>query len=230
MPTTQAESDRTIHRKKHIVRAGPHFHCDVNPPDPVNHREHIEPWLSALFQAEHLNLLVGSGLTAAISIEAGVCPIDMGSTTLRLEFADAVDEAAQRTAKTLGRRTSNIEDQIRSVAELIGGFRIIACSQTVVAGIVQLLSDWQLALDQILSSFLTNILDTERGIDLTLTDAARQGKAERIRRLLSGFLLPFASRATTRERTHIFTTNYDRLIEFGCDLLGLRVVDRFVGT
>ena len=230
MPTTQAESDRTIHWKKHIVRAGPHFHCDVNPPDPVNHREHIEPWLSALFQAEHLNLLVGSGLTAAISIEAGVCPIDMGSTTLRLEFADAVDEAAQRTAKTLGRRTSNIEDQIRSVAELIGGFRIIACSQTVVAGIVQLLSDWQLALDQILSSFLTNILDTERGIDLTLTDAARQGKAERIRRLLSGFLLPFASRATTRERTHIFTTNYDRLIEFGCDLLGLRVVDRFVGN
>jgi len=30
--------------------------------------------------------------------------------------------------------------------------------------------------------------------------------------------------------THIFTTNYDRLIEFGCDLLGLRVIDRFIGN
>ena len=230
MPTTQAETDRNIHWKKHIVRAGPHFHCYVNPPDPVNHREHIEPWLSTLFQAEHLNLLVGSGLTTAIADKAGVCPIDMASATLPLEFADAVDEAAQRTANTLGRRASNIEDQIRTVAELIGGLRIIACSQTVVAGIIQLLSDWQFALDRVLSSFLTRILATERGVDLTLTDTTRQGQAEPIRRFLSGFLLPFASRAATRERTHIFTTNYDRLIEFGCDLLGLRVVDRFVGN
>ena len=30
MPTTQAESDRTIHRKKHIVRAGPHFHTAMS--------------------------------------------------------------------------------------------------------------------------------------------------------------------------------------------------------
>jgi hypothetical protein len=29
---------------------------------------------------------------------------------------------------------------------------------------------------------------------------------------------------------HIFTTNYDRLIEQGCDQAGLRIIDRFVGT
>ena len=42
--------------------------------------------------------------------------------------------------------------------------------------------------------------------------------------------MSFASRAASRERLHAFTTNYDRLIEHGCDLAGLRVVDRFVGA
>jgi hypothetical protein len=29
---------------------------------------------------------------------------------------------------------------------------------------------------------------------------------------------------------HVFTINYDRLIEHGCDLAGLRIIDRFVGA
>lgn len=48
--------------------------------------------------------------------------------------------------------------------------------------------------------------------------------------MLQSFLLSFASRAASRERLHIFTTNYDRLIERGCDDAGLRIIDRFVGT
>lgn len=47
--------------------------------------------------------------------------------------------------------------------------------------------------------------------------------------MLTSFLLSFASRVPSRERLHVFTTNYERLIEYGCDLLGLRIVDRFVG-
>jgi len=43
-------------------------------------------------------------------------------------------------------------------------------------------------------------------------------------------LLSFASRAASRERLHVFTSNYDRLIERGCDLAGLRIIDRFVGA
>ena len=34
----------------------------------------------------------------------------------------------------------------------------------------------------------------------------------------------------SRERLHVFTSNYDRLIEHGCDLAGLRIIDRFVGA
>ena len=42
--------------------------------------------------------------------------------------------------------------------------------------------------------------------------------------------MTFASRTGTRERLHVFTTNYDRYIEAGADMAGLRMVDRFVGT
>jgi hypothetical protein len=60
------------------------------------------------------------------------------------------------------------------------------------------------------------------GKDPASTDAA-QGA-------LQSFLLSFASRAASRERLHVFTTNYDRLIEHGCDFAGLRIIDRFVGA
>ena len=42
--------------------------------------------------------------------------------------------------------------------------------------------------------------------------------------------MSFASRTGTRDRLNIFTTNYDRMIEAGADLAGLRLVDRFVGS
>jgi len=85
-------------------------------------------------------------------------------------------------------------------------------------------------LDNALNSFVEKVLAMERGIDDTLVDTEDRKRGDRVRRLLGGFLLPFASRTASRERLHIFTTNYDRLIEYGCDLLGLRVVDRFVGN
>ena len=47
---------------------------------------------------------------------------------------------------------------------------------------------------------------------------------------LVSFLMSFANRPNTRERLHIFTTNYDRYIEAGCDVAGLRLIDRFVNT
>ncbi|WP_179880085.1 MULTISPECIES: hypothetical protein [Bradyrhizobium] len=62
-----------------------------------------------------------------------------------------------------------------------------------------------------MSGFLTSLLKTESeivaGKDPASKDAA-QGA-------LQSFLLSFASRAASRERLHVFTTNYDRLIEHG---------------
>ena len=57
-----------LHRadwKRHRVRVGSHqWEGDLPPEDPSVHRKHIEPWLAALLQAEHVSLLVGSGLTS----------------------------------------------------------------------------------------------------------------------------------------------------------------------
>ena len=52
------------------VRAGAHGSDESREPDEdriSHHRERIEPWLAALLQAEHLNLLIGSGLTTAVA-------------------------------------------------------------------------------------------------------------------------------------------------------------------
>lgn len=36
-------------------------------PKPESLRKSVEPWLSAMFQSEHLSLLVGNGFTTALS-------------------------------------------------------------------------------------------------------------------------------------------------------------------
>jgi hypothetical protein len=77
-----------------------------------------------------------------------------------------------------------------------------------------------------LSAFLASLLKTESGIATGKSPSSRE-KAEAT---LQSFLLSFASRAASRERLHVFTTNYDRLIEHTCDLAGLRIIDRFVGA
>ncbi len=221
---------------EHMVRAGPYQACIDNKPDPEKHRDHVEPWLSALFQAEHLNVLLGSGLTTAVACAAGASIVDMSPTTFDCDYADTVTQAARESAQRLGRKNPNIEDQTRTIIELIGGLRILAGDMDMVDNADDLrqaaaksLQEWQSNLDKALSSFSKKILATERDIDAVMT-ATNNEQAVQVRRLLGDFLIPFGSRAATRERAHVFTTNYDRLIEYGCDLLGLRVVDRFVGT
>ena len=240
-PTPNADGDPdTLSRAenwcKHVVRAGSHFECAGGAPDPGQHREHVEPWLSALFQAEHLNLLVGSGLTTAIAKAGGAALVDMGPAAFECSYTDEVMRAATEGAKRLRRKNPNVEDQVRAINELIGGLRILAGAADAGDGAEEpgpdaatALQEWKSALDATLAGLLKRLLATERGIATALA-AAQDHTSGQIRRLLGGFLLPFASRTATRERTHIFTTNYDRLIERGCDLLGLRVVDRFVGS
>ncbi len=234
---------RAEHWGKHIVRAGSPTRCVVDEPDPDKHREQIEPWLSALFQAEHLNLLVGSGLTTAVAKAAGASEVDMSPVEFQHIYAVEVKRAAREGAQRLGRKEPNIEDQVRTVNELIGGLRILASAAEGDDGdddkpepsATTALQAWESALDATLAGLMKGLLATERGIATALSGGqalsdSQDDASARVRRLLGGFLLPFASRTGTRERTHIFTTNYDRLIERGCDLLGLRLVDRFVGA
>ena len=217
---------------RHYVRAGSHKMCLSETPDVEEHRKHIEPWLSALCQSEHLSLLVGSGLTTAIATAADASQVNMGLADLGdVEYAHSVNAAAKEVAYRIGRGEPNLEDQLRAIGQLVGGLEVLASDSSADRrhDIVRLRAIWEAKQKDVLSSLLADVLSTEHGIDQTLSGSASTAKA-RLVRYLGGFLLPFASRTVTRERLHIFTTNYDRLIEYGCDILGLRVIDRFVGS
>jgi len=225
---------RDLNWKKHLVRAGSHSWASDESPDADSkeHRRHVEPWLAALLQADHLNLLVGSGLTTAIAMRAKTPPVSMDPCGFDCARADAVKKAAEVGAERSGRGKPNLEDEIRGALELIAGLHVLARASSgtddnLPSEAAALLDIWEKALDTRLKTLLGAVLTTERGIRDALV--ARTPDSNRIRRLLGSFLLTFASRTATRERLHIFTTNYDRLIEYGCDLLGLRLLDRFVG-
>ena len=95
---------------RHVVRTGAHFQFLDEEPDPAQHRERVEPWLSALFQAEHLNLVVGSGLTTAVARTAGAEPVDMRTIDFRSPHADAVMGAAEEEARIEGATTPSRAD------------------------------------------------------------------------------------------------------------------------
>ena len=188
-------------------------------------RPRIEPWLTALVQSEHLSLLIGSGLTHAAHAIAtkGSLP-GMSTVTFNL-FNEEIQADARRVAKFAGRDAGNIEDQIRAANELLRGLEIIAstkASNTPKHEQIQHLRD---DLRDALDSFAGSILTGER----ELVSAPDEGR-ERAFNYLVSFLLSFASRSGTRERLHLFTTNYDRFVEAGADVAGLRLIDRFVGT
>lgn len=216
----------------HLVRAGSHsWEGDEPPVDVESQRKRIEPWIAALLQAEHVGLLLGSGFTNAVASSVGAKSTGMDPVDFDCRLSSAVDAAATTEAGRIGRGAANFEDQIRAALDLVGGLRILEQAQgdSVFQGedASQLLAVWEQVLDSRLGAFLKGVLQSERGISDGLsedTEAAARG-----RRLLASFLMTFASRTATRDRLHVFTTNYDRLVEFGCEMLGLRVLDRFVG-
>lgn len=218
----------------HKVQAGAYEIDEATAPDEdstKNHRENIEPWLAALLQAEHLNLLVGSGLTTALVHHTNAPTINMSPAKLGCQYNERVLAAATRSAFANGRKRPNLEDIVRVVRELIQGLEVFSygneSNDEFLTKATSIRDEWNVQLNTILLSFLHQILETEAGIRTGIQGDSASACAAR--RLLGSFLLTFASRTATRERLHIFTTNYDRLIEFGADLIGLRIIDRFVG-
>ena len=173
-----------------------------------------------MFQAEHLSLLLGNGFTTGIAGQAGVAPVGMSRAVFGCAQDDKVNAYAARMAASMGRGDANIEDQLSAALSLLPGLQILEHPDA---------SAWEDAIDKVLGRFITGVLATERGIRDGLDKAPTSG-GPLPRETLVSFLMSFASRAASRARLHIFTTNYDRLIERGCDLAGLRIVDRFVGA
>jgi hypothetical protein len=185
---------------------------------PDDLKKDIEPWLSAIFQSEHLSVLIGSGLTSSISDIAGVKPQEMWRLTLESEFAKQIKDKADQTAIRMNRGEANIEDDIRVALELINGLLIIDDERA---------KELQIELNDKLKIFINSILATENEFQQKLI--AQEERAIRAFNLLKSFILSFTSRAASRERLNLFTTNYDRFIELACDETGVLLLDRFKG-
>lgn len=195
----------------------------VKEPDAENLRKEIEPWLTALFQSEHLSLLMGAGISSAVHmLAAGKTGAGMSKIDFSV-FRDQIDSASKKSAVIAGRGTDNIEDQIRVTNELIQGLEIYISTGVYGSGkLKKELAKLKAELQQGLISFANVVLSSERNIV-----RAQSGMAAEY---LMSFLVSFASRSATRERLNLFTINYDRVIEYGAELAGIRLIDRFVGT
>jgi hypothetical protein len=182
-------------------------------------RSEIEPWITSLVSSEHLALLVGSGLSTAISGLLSSPGLDMSQQSFNAKYANEVDARAAAVAKSASRGQPNVEDQIRAALELIGGLRIIGDAAA---------AEWDVALSTLLGSFATRVLEVERA--LRSAEEAGSEAGRRTVDILTSFFGSFAARAATKDRLHIFTTNYDRMIEFALDASATWQLDRFIGT
>ena len=179
-------------------------------------RNRIEPWLTSLFQSEHLSLLAGSGLTHAVHyLAAGKGAAGMGALALSHHQTE-INQAAETAAEAAGREKGNLEDQLRVANELLRGLEILQQKTEAEALRTELQTGMQ--------DFAKSILKSEEGIA-----SAAEDKREEAFNTLVTFLMSFASRTGARDRLNIFTTNYDRLIEAGAELAGLHLLDRFLG-
>lgn len=188
-------------------------------------RKGIEPWLTSLFQSEHLSLLTGSGLSTAIQhLSSNTISNAMQKPDLNSSYADKITVAAIESAKKCGHGSQpNIEDYIRVINELLQGLRILGHNKADDDNDDRKSYDILLKeLKNIISTFTSEISKIENSL-IYGTDR------ENAFNYLISFLMSFASRTGIRDRVNIFTTNYDRIIEAGAEFAGLRLVDRFVG-
>lgn len=186
-------------------------------------RERIEPWLTSLCQSEHLSMLLGSGLSNAVHRRAtgsglsGMAKADFGS------FDPMIQTEASRSARICGRSEGNIEDQLRCANELLRGFEVYGVQGEETSNTNA--NALRASIRSVLENFAKHVYQGERGIA-----TAEVGKRKDAFNYLVSFLMSFASRSGTRDRLHIFTTNYDRVIEAGADAAGMHLLDRFVGS
>jgi len=82
-------------------------------------RNHIEPWLTAPFQSEHLSLLIGSGITHAvhrIATNSSAHGMDRSGYSFG-DWNEKILAAADKEVPKVGRAAANIEDDLRIANE-----------------------------------------------------------------------------------------------------------------
>jgi hypothetical protein len=189
-------------------------------------RSGIEPWLTSLFQSEHLSLLTGTGLSIAVQYLATKNFNNiMTEPELDTDYAGRITAQAKNIAENSSRGKANIEDYIRVINELLQGLEILGHDSKEDKNKKAAYDKLATNLDTIIKDFADSISNIEYNIAIANEELRREAFD-----YLVNFLMSFASRIGTRERLNIFTTNYDRLIEAGSELAGLHLLDRFVGS
>ena len=129
-------------------------------------RNRIEPWLTSLFQSEHLSLLAGSGLTHAVHyLAAGKGAAGMGALALSNHQTE-INQAAGEAAEAAGREKGNLEDQLRVANELLRGLEILQKNDEAEALRKELETGMQ--------AFAQSILASETGIATATTSSANR--------------------------------------------------------
>ncbi len=185
--------------------------------DTKKYRNIIEPWLAALFQSEHLSLLVGTGLTTGLAHMSNIDSQGMDRVEFNT-FGEEIKNFAEKEAKDLNRGSANLEDDFRIAIELLQGLKIFNSDKA---------KELEKEINENLNKFIKNVLKTEKKFYQKII--ANDDKATKALKYLKSFLISFSSRTATRDRFHLFTTNYDRFLEYGCDEAGILILDRFIG-
>jgi len=189
-------------------------------------RSRIEPWLTALFQSEHLSLLIGTGLTYAVRSFTREKP-----PAIPIPKFTVYNEAIENATKSCEQNNiSKLEQQLSVANEILAGLKHLVRHKTdsEETGKIDTLGK---EIDEYLKCFSVFILDLEQDLATSgKQDQAISDEQEKAFNYLVSFLTSFASRSGTRDRLQIFTTNYDRVIETGAEIAGLHLLDRFVGN
>ena len=199
--------------KNHILKISNETECldDISEDSIKKYRDKIEPWLTAIFQSEHLALLAGTGLTSAVTSIAKVDAPGMDRIEF-IEYREQIKKSADSQAKEMRRGEANIEDDLRVAIELYKGLLIQGNDEK-----AEILKD---DIDAKLIAFIKKVLNAEKEFLEKKGDALTY---------LKSFLISFTSRTASRDRLNIVTTNYDRFIEYACDMAGILVLDSFTG-
>lgn len=191
--------------------------------DDLDIRSRVEPWLTALFQSEHLSLLIGAGLTYAVRDLS----VKENNETISFpipEFSDyqaEIKKSAGVSEENEGANTAQIERQLNVANELLIGLKhLYGDGNDEIKGKIENLQN---EISEYIKKFSEAILGLEN--DIVSSDDFHTAFE-----YLVSFLTSFASRSGTRDRLQIFTTNYDRLLEAGAEVAGVHLLDRFVGN